>query len=202
MALLAVANDPKLGLDGFWQEAERLRDVFKFEFFYAPIDEFRKQVNVELQCFYPEWESRLQESSSGAQNLLLTCRPLFAHCTLLPFVEAYRVVADVLARAGEEPIMDVKDCVKQSLAYARQAYLQQRITSEASIGKLMFENGYKLMSNMGLVFKDSSELESVNLEQVASDRGASLAQRRIEMSQSLRELCRRLDTIRSTALLR
>ena len=30
----------------------------------------------------------------------------------------------------------------------------------------------------------------------------NLAQRRIEMSQNFRELCRRIDTIRSTALLR
>ncbi|MBT8149019.1 MAG: glycerol-3-phosphate 1-O-acyltransferase, partial [Gammaproteobacteria bacterium] len=200
LALLAVANDPKFGLDGFWRESERLRDLFKFEFFYAPKDEFRKQVDEELQHYYPEWESMLQESGSAAQKLLVTCRPLYAHATLLPFVEAYRVVADVLARAGDEPIMPIKECVKQSLAYARQAYLQQRITSEASIGKLMFENGYNLMANRGLVFADEDALAQnagTDAENVAASdesTSAALSQRRVAMSQGLRELCRRLDT--------
>ena len=119
--MLYVANEPGKGLDGFWQEAERLRDLFKFEFFYAPIDEFRKQVDEELSRYSPDWMTQLEESGFAAQKLLLKCRPLVAHATLLPYVEAYRVVTDVLARVGDEPRADEKDCVKQALAYARQA---------------------------------------------------------------------------------
>ncbi|MBT8139333.1 MAG: glycerol-3-phosphate 1-O-acyltransferase [Gammaproteobacteria bacterium] len=194
LALLYVASNTDAGLDEFWQEAERLRDLFKFEFFYSPIDEFRKQLDQELVHYYPQWEARLMESNSAAQKMVHGSRPLVAHAALLPFVEAYRVVADVLAIAGEEPLMDNKECVRQSLAYARQAFLQQRITSEASIGKLMFENGYKLMANQGLVFSDPESLDT--------DALASLVERRAKMSQTMRELCRRIDTIRSNALLR
>lgn len=198
LAMLYVANEPGKGLDGFWQEAERLRDLFKFEFFYAPIDEFRKQVDEELGRYSPDWITQLEESGFAAQKLLLKCRPLVAHATLLPYVEAYRVVTDVLARVGDEPLADEKDCVKQALAYARQAYLQQRITSEASIGKLMFENGYKLMSNLNLVGGTDDSIAT----DLPFENEQNLAQRRIEMSQNFRELCRRIDTIRTTALLR
>jgi glycerol-3-phosphate O-acyltransferase len=198
LAMLYVANEPGKGLDGFWQEAERLRDLFKFEFFYAPIDEFRKQVDEELIRYSPDWITQLEESGFAAQKLLLKCRPLVAHATLLPYVEAYRVVTDVLARVGDEPLADEKDCVKQALAYARQAYLQQRITSEASIGKLMFENGYKLMSNLNLVGGTDDGIAT----DLPVENEQNLARRRIEMSQNFRELCRRIDTIRTTALLR
>jgi glycerol-3-phosphate O-acyltransferase len=59
--------------------------------------------------------------------------------------------------------------VQQSLAYGRQAYLQRRISSEASIGKLFFSNGYKLMDNYGLF--DAKD--------------PALAERRLEMAQTL-----------------
>jgi glycerol-3-phosphate O-acyltransferase len=72
---------------------------------------------------------------------------MVAHAVLLPFVEAYRVVADVIGRQPVNAAFSDKDCVQQSLAYGRQAYLQRRISSEASIGKLFFSNGYKLMDN-------------------------------------------------------
>ncbi|MGB5326435.1 MAG: glycerol-3-phosphate 1-O-acyltransferase [Pseudomonadales bacterium] len=209
LAMLYVASDPKVGLDGFWQEADRLRDLFKFEFFYTPIEEFRKQVNQELAHYYPQWEARLMESGSAAQKILLGCRPLVAHSALLPFIEAYRVIADVLARAGETRAMEIKECVKQGLAYARQAYLQQRITSEASIGKLMFENAYKLMANQGLVCESETNTAPAPEKDRLAESGAmdepaalTLTERRIKMSQAMRELCRRIDTIRSTALLR
>jgi glycerol-3-phosphate O-acyltransferase len=155
-------------------------------------------VDEELIRYSPDWITQLEESGFAAQKLLLKCRPLVAHATLLPYVEAYRVVTDVLARVGDEPLADEKDCVKQALAYARQAYLQQRITSEASIGKLMFENGYKLMSNLNLVGGTDDGIAT----DLPVENEQNLARRRIEMSQNFRELCRRIDTIRTTALLR
>ena len=110
--------------------------------------------------------------------------PLVAHATLLSFTEGYRVVADVLARkpAGDAP--EQKAMVNDCLAYGRQALLQRRITSEASIGKLLFQNGYKLMDNQGLIEGEGEDIEA----------------QRLQMSQSLRELAHRIDIIRTIAL--
>jgi glycerol-3-phosphate O-acyltransferase len=168
----------------FWDEAERLRDLFKFEFFYAPTEEFRDQLREELQRYDTEWESKLEDDTGYAQRMLAEITPLVAHTTLLSFVEAYRVVADVLARMADDAELEEKECVNQSLAYGRQAYLQRRISSEASIGKLLFQNGYKLLANMGLTEGGNAEL----------------GRRRRQLSQDLRELAHRLEIIKTIAL--
>jgi glycerol-3-phosphate O-acyltransferase len=110
--------------------------------------------------------------------------PLVAHSTLLHFVDAYRVVADVLALQPDDAGLEEKECISQALAYGRQAYLQRRISSQASIGKLLFQNGWKLTDNRGLA--------------AAGD--ATTGEQRKALSQELRELAHRIDIIRTLAL--
>lgn len=184
LALLHVAALTENAETAFWDEAERLRDLFKFEFFYAPTDEFRDQVRDELNRYEPRWAEILSEDPGSAQRLLASFQPLVAHTTLLSFTEGYRVVADVLARKPDDAELEEKECVSQSLAYGRQAYLQRRISSEASIGKLLFANAFSLMANRKLT------------------RGGDAAQgeRRRQMSQEFRELAHRIDIVRTIAL--
>jgi glycerol-3-phosphate O-acyltransferase len=186
LSLLYVSRIPAGALDRFWHEAERLRDMFKFEFFYAPVDEFREQISAELKRSHPNWESSIDKSGALARDMITTVRPLVAHSTLLAIVEAYRVVADVVARRPHDIALSEKKCVNEALAYGRQALLQRRISSDASIGKLLFANGHKLAKNMGL-----TEAGDVSLEQ-----------RRRAFSQDLRELAHRIDIIRTIALSR
>jgi glycerol-3-phosphate O-acyltransferase len=183
LSLLHLAQENLRGEDAFWEEAERLRDLFKFEFFYAPKDQFRRDIDAELSRYQPGWEAAL-DAEGFALTLFTRLRPLVAHSVLLPFVEAYRVMADVLARQplGEDP--QEKECVQQSLAYGRQAYLQRRISSEASIGKVFFSNGFKLADNLGLV---------VNADEATQE------QRR-EFASNFRALQRRVERVRAAAL--
>ena len=183
LALMQVAGRQTDLLATFWAEAERLRDLFKFEFFYAPTDEFRDQVREELNHYDSEWETRLDNETGFAQRLVGEFGPLVAHATLLSFVEAYRVVADVLALQPHDHDVEEKDAVNQALAYGRQAYLQRRISSEASIGKLLFQNAYKLFANMDLTRSGD----------------AGQGERRKQLSQDLRELAHRIDIIRTVA---
>lgn len=174
-------------IEAFWQEAEALRDLFKFEFFYSPGDVFRQEIDTEMTNTFDQWEQML--ISEGAWQRLATFRPLVAHATVLSFVEAYLVVADVLARMEQDAVVDKKTVVSEALKYGRQAYLQRRIGSEASIGKLLFENGFSLMENRGL-----TKTESENTSDV------SIIMQRKEFAHSLRELARRMDHIRSLAV--
>ncbi len=82
--------------------------------------------------------------------MLAGMRPLVAHATLLPYIEAYGIVAEVIERLEPGIGIDSKECVALSLKYGEQRYLQRRISSKASIAKLLFENGYRLFSNLGL----------------------------------------------------
>jgi glycerol-3-phosphate O-acyltransferase len=183
LALMNMAQQEQTGSEAFWSEAEKLRDYFKFEFFYAPREEFRRDIGAELSRYQPAWEAALSEPGT-AFALFSRMQPRMAHGVLLPFVEAYRVVADVLARQPVGEPLSEKDCVQQSLAYGRQAYLQRRISSEASIGKLLFGNAYRLMDNRELV----------------NGEGDDIAERRLQMAQTFRELQRRIERVRAAAL--
>ena len=168
-----------------WAETERLRDFFKFEFFYPEKSEFRRELEQELRRVDPGWQARIGQGDRA--SLLARMRPLVAHASLLPYVEAYSVVFDLLARLGPGESLDEAECVGRALKEGHQAFLQRRITSEASIGKILFGNGYKLADNLGLTHPDPA-----NDADVAARRGGRL--------QDFKDLARRLDRIRLAAL--
>ena len=86
----------------------------------------------------------------GIAQLLRRCQPVVGHAILLPFAEAYSVVAEQLARAKPGDTVDEKALLDAALVEGRQAWLLRRISSEAAIGKLLFANGLSLMRHMGL----------------------------------------------------
>jgi len=134
----------------FWAKIDRLRDLFKFEFFYPPRDEHRAAIEAELARIDPVWDRRFASGDRGVAQLLRRCQPVVGHAILLPFAEAYSVVAELLTRAKPGDAVDAKALLDAALVEGRQAYLLRRISSEAAIGKLLFENGLSLMRHMGL----------------------------------------------------
>ncbi|MBL8651544.1 MAG: glycerol-3-phosphate 1-O-acyltransferase [Sphingopyxis sp.] len=134
----------------FWAHVDRLRDLFKFEFFYPPRDEHHAAIAAELARIDPTWEKRLASGDRGVAQLIRRCQPLVGHAVLLSFAEAYSVVADLLSRAAPGAVADDKALEAAALVEGKQAYLLRRISSEAAIGKLLFANGLSLMRHMGL----------------------------------------------------
>ncbi len=134
----------------FWAKIDRLRDLFKFEFFYPPRDEHRAAIEAELTRIDPVWDRRLASGDRGIAQLLRRCQPVVGHAILLPFAEAYSVVAELLARAKPGDVVDEQASLDAALAEGKQAWLLRRISSEAAIGKLLFANGLSLMRHMGL----------------------------------------------------
>ena len=80
----------------FWDEIARLRDLLKFEFYFKDREEHRRQVGEEMSRHDPAWEDRLRSGPADGRRLLAGMRPLVSHIMVRPFVEAYRIVADVL----------------------------------------------------------------------------------------------------------
>ncbi|MEL6870212.1 MAG: glycerol-3-phosphate 1-O-acyltransferase [Pseudomonadota bacterium] len=180
LSLLHITDAHDDPVQALHTETKRLRDIFKFEFFYAPSDAFRNSVVAELQHIDADWQSTLAGGPAGANALLKRSGPLVARAVMLPYVEAYRVTAAVVARMPGEASAQRKQCVDQSLAYGKQAYLQRRISSEASIGKLLFENAFALLENRGLT----------------EPQGLSLREARKQFLADLSALTERLDRLR------
>ena len=85
-----------------------------------------------------------------------------AHAVLRPFAEAYSIVADVLLAADGTNAIEEAEVVSGALNLGQQSYLQRRITSEESIGKLMFSNGFKLATNRGLI-RDGTDMKAARM---------------------------------------
>lgn len=185
LALLRASEQTEANaLEFFWKEVDDLRDLFKFEFFYAPTDDFHQQIRDEMNRYSQDWEELLGQGAAGFTVMLQNMTPLVAHVTLLTFTEAYSVVASMLARKDAHESLEQAECISQALTYGRQAYLQRRISSESSIGKLLFKNGYKM-------------LQSRNLTEGGAE---SLKEDRLELARELRELLRRIDVIRAVGV--
>ena len=165
----------------FWNEVDHLRDLFKFEFFYSPTEEFHQQIRDELDRYGVDWQELITQGAVGFQMMLTQLTPLVSHVTLLTYAEAYSVVSDLLARMDPGESLEQQDCISQALKLGRQAYLQRRISSESSIGKLLFKNGYQMLANR-------------NLTEGSDD---SMQEQRANMALELRDVLRRIEVIRA-----
>ncbi len=167
----------------FWDEALRMRDLLKFEFFFAEKDVFREELRQEVTIHDPEWEERIGKGSEAILGILRRFRPFSAHRVLRPFLEAYRVVGDALERRELQAPFDQSDFLSRCLALGRQYQLQQRILSPESVSKVLFATALRLAHNRGLLDPNT----------------ASLAERRHAFATEIRGVIRRIDAIDALA---
>ncbi|MBT8203491.1 MAG: glycerol-3-phosphate 1-O-acyltransferase [Acidimicrobiia bacterium] len=148
LALLKATEADGDHREAFWHEVMALRDLLKFEFFFSDKDVYREEIHQELAYRDPGWEARLDEGAESVRVLLRKLRILRAHWAVRPFLEAYQVVADVLALADGP--LDSKTAIERSMALGKQYRLQNRIAAEESVSKTLFESAFQIAENRGL----------------------------------------------------
>ncbi len=170
----------------FREEVLELRDLFKFEFFYAPKEAFFDQVSMSLALRDPDWLAWLGQNQDQKRQRLAQMRPLLAQPVLRSLVDAYVVVANVLLAYDSHPADDEQEFLGKCLALGGQMYRQRRIASEESIAKEQYKGGWQLVRNRGLT--------------AAAD--IDLAAARTGFALQLRRLSHHLDVIQSIAVSR
>jgi glycerol-3-phosphate O-acyltransferase len=146
---LAYARRAESGrLEAFWSQAMRLRDLLKFDFYFADSTAFREHVAEEMS-WHDHWESHVAEGGEQIDMLLRAKRPLIAGAMLRPFFEAYEIVADVLrdAPAG----IDEKDLTKRALGVGRQYVAQDRVRSNDAVSALLFATARQVAADQHLL---------------------------------------------------
>ncbi|HVW34020.1 MAG TPA: 1-acyl-sn-glycerol-3-phosphate acyltransferase, partial [Acidimicrobiia bacterium] len=136
-----------------WAEALRLRDLLKFEFFFAAKAEFAEEIRAELAILDPNWERTAADPAAIAAGLA-ELPLLLGHRVLGSFLEAYMVVADRLAAHPPGPI-DEASFLDECIGVGRQYRLQQRIHSTESISKELFRSALALAGGRGLLAEGS-----------------------------------------------
>jgi glycerol-3-phosphate O-acyltransferase len=163
-----------------WREALRIRDLLKFEFFFAATAEFEQELRDELALIDPDWELQVGEPGAAWRGLERT-RLRLAPLLLSSFLEAYLVVAERLAERDPGVAVDEKEFLAECLGVAHQYRLQQRIHSTESISRELFATALRLAGNRRLL----------------EPGGQELAARRAAFAHEVRTLVRRLQRIRS-----
>ena len=164
-----------------WKNARRLKDLFKFEFFFPSTREFAEQIAYESNLMYPGWADEditPQDIIDHAKHLKL----VLSHRVLGPFLEAYNVLADELASRGDAAV-DTDELVQTCLSLARQRWLQKTLHTPESISKDYFVNAVQLAKNQNLI-----------------DVSPDVAERRRAFADELGAAVRRVDDMRFIAI--
>jgi glycerol-3-phosphate O-acyltransferase len=183
LALLRAAEASEDSSERFWQAAMQLRDLLKFEFFFAEKEAFRSELRRELHAHHVEWQSLLAGNADAVLQLLREFRPFNAHRVLRPFLDAYRLVGDQLERQDPAEPIDEARFVSACCALGRQYHLQQRIRSTASISQVIVRTALDLAKNRELL----------------DPALPGLPERRHEFASEIRAAIRGLDAIEALA---
>jgi glycerol-3-phosphate O-acyltransferase len=148
IALVAAgeSGDPE---PAFWEEARRLRDLLKFEFFFRRRPEYRAEIARGLERRHAGWEADV--ASGKATDVLQELRLITAPFVLRPFLEAYRVVADELESLESAQAFDEKRFLSDAMARGRRYRLQHRVERPESMSLVLFRTALQLAANRDLL---------------------------------------------------
>ena len=156
-----------------WDEAMRLRDQLKFEFFFPDKQSYRAQLSAELERLDPDWET------ADGPAVLERARLLVASRVLRSFVDAQLVVAERLAARPANRLVAEDEFLDECSGVGRQMLLQGRLHGPESLSRELFSSALKLAANLDLIDPGREEL----------------AQRRQAFAARLRDLVARVITI-------
>ena len=152
LALLRVATDRDAedAIALLDEDCLALRDLLKFEFFFADRTRFLEEVRDELAHMDPKWEAMLAEPK-GASKLLAGRRTLVAHRALRSFLDAQLVVAWQLAEMDPRKALERGLFVERCLGVGRQLLLQGRLHGEDANSQELYNAALSLAANRDLV---------------------------------------------------
>jgi glycerol-3-phosphate O-acyltransferase len=112
-----------------WDEAMRLRDQLKFEFFFPDKQAYREQLSAELARLDPGWESADGRAVLGRSRLLM------AHRVLRSFLDAQLVVAERLGAHDPARPVEETEFLAECGGVGRQMLLQGRLHGPESLSR-------------------------------------------------------------------
>jgi glycerol-3-phosphate O-acyltransferase len=181
LALVHIA-ERETGVDAgelAWREALRMRDLLKFEFFFADQPRFREEMLEELALIEPAFFTASELTLPEIGRSLAASGALMGPRVLRSFLEAYHLVAECLLERRVDLPADEAAVLADSLALGEQFRLQGRIRGGEAVSTSLFRSALKLADNRGL-------LEAG---------GAELAERRLRFAAELRDLVRRVRVL-------
>ncbi|MBV9318775.1 MAG: glycerol-3-phosphate 1-O-acyltransferase, partial [Mycobacterium sp.] len=162
-------------LDAFWNQAMRLRDLLKFDFYFADSTAFRANIAAEM-AWHDDWETHVSVGGDDIDAILYAKRPLMSEAMLRVFFEAYEIVADVLRDAPAE--IGAKELTQLALGVGRQFVAQGRVRSSEPVSTLLFATARQVVADQNLL-----------------EPAANLGERRTAFRRELRDILHDFDHV-------
>jgi glycerol-3-phosphate O-acyltransferase len=147
-------------VEAFWKQAMRLRDLLKFDFYFADSAAFRQNIAEEM-AWHEDWEAQVAAGAAKIDAILYAKRPLMSDAMLRVFFEAYEIVADVLRDAPAD--IGEKDLTQLALGVGQQYVAQGRVRSSEPVSTLLFATARQVVADQNLL-KPAPDLADRRLE--------------------------------------
>jgi glycerol-3-phosphate O-acyltransferase len=180
LALVHAGRAESDQVDAFWTQVMRLRDLLKFDFYFAGSAEFREHVAEELS-WTDDWQARVVGGEEQVNELLRVKSPLLAGAMLRPFFEAYWIVAEALRDAPAQ--LDEKELTNRALGLGNQYVAQNRVRNNESVSALLFATARQVAADQHLL-----------------EPAPDLAERRLAFRNELRAILRDMDQVERISL--
>jgi glycerol-3-phosphate O-acyltransferase len=145
------------GATGGLGVATRLRELLKFEFFFAQRGGFVADLRREIEILAGDVDGYEDLTADQAETWLGKSRLMVSPLVLRPYLDAYRVVARCLADLDDQPA-DEAEVASTALRIGHQWALQRTLASEESVSGEMFSTALKLAAHRDLLAADAPEL--------------------------------------------
>jgi glycerol-3-phosphate O-acyltransferase len=153
VAVAGMVRDGVTGIDEFLTRAFAWRALLRFDFFFADRAEYREHIMAELNLGCSDGPALLE--AGDFETVLEALAPFTTPAVLRPFLEAYRLVAEVLVRApGEE--LTVDEIRHRALALGREYQARGEISTPESLSFALFDAGTALAANSGVLTAETS----------------------------------------------
>jgi len=135
------------------EEAMRLRDQLKFEFFFPDKASYRTELRAELDRLDPGWET-----VPDGRAVLERQQLLVASRVLRSFIDAQLVVAERLAARPADRQVKEQEFLDECAGVGQQMLLQGRLHGPESLSRELFASAVKLAANLDLIEPGGPEL--------------------------------------------
>ena len=150
MALIKIKDEKENRILSFWEEIMRLRNLFKFEFFYTNKPQFSSEIEAELHLFDKNWRSIISDPEGDIENLL-SKQELFVSKGLLSiYLEANKVVCKTLESWDLEDEFNDNEFIELCLFKGKELHWQNRISRLDSVSKPFLISALRLAKNSKL----------------------------------------------------
>ena len=169
MGLASALENGSRDPEEIFEEALRIRDLLKFEFFFPEKGEFVKEISAEIGYDVPDWRGALD--ARGPLGVLAEMGDPVAHWSVLPFLDAYQVVGDELE--NWQGTFEEKAFLKACMARAKMYRIENRLFTGESASQVLFKSALSLAENRGLLADDTQDERSAFAEEVRAARNLS-----------------------------